>query len=99
MPIFESVVESVEHDIELLGSKAAESTLAATALTLARRMDDPRTSSTSLSMCSKEFRETMRELHELAPPERERDGIDDLAEQRKRRRTHGGADAADSSGS
>jgi hypothetical protein len=34
-----SVEAAVEHDIELLGPKAAESALAATALALARGMD------------------------------------------------------------
>lgn len=43
-------------------------------------------SATSKAMCAKELRETISVLRELAPPERETDGIDDLSEQRERRR-------------
>jgi hypothetical protein len=80
-----SVEAAVEHDIELLGPKAAESALAATALALARGMDGPN-SLTSKSMAAKALIDTMRELRELAPPKQEADGVTDIATRRDARR-------------
>jgi hypothetical protein len=81
-----SVVEAVQRDIEKLGPEVAETGLAATALVLARRLDDPRTSSTSVSMCSKSLIDTMEKLHAAAPPKEVRDGITDIAAARAERR-------------
>jgi hypothetical protein len=58
----------VERDLDLLGPKAAESGLAATALALAREMDGPN-SLTSKSMAAKALIDTMRELRVLVPAE------------------------------
>jgi hypothetical protein len=80
-----TVVEAVERDIELLGPKAAESGLAATALALAQGMDGPN-SLTSKSMAAKALIDTMRELRVLVPPKQEADGVTDIATRREARR-------------
>jgi hypothetical protein len=80
-----SVETAVQHDIDFLGPKAAESALAATALALARGLDSPG-SLTSKSMAAKALIDTMRELRAVAPPKMEADGVTDIAERREARR-------------
>jgi hypothetical protein len=81
------VEAAVERDLEALGSRAAESGLAATALALAREMDSPKNGGTSKSMIAKALNETMAELRALAPPKQEADGLDDLTKRREARRS------------
>jgi hypothetical protein len=88
-----SVVEAVERDLAALGSGAKDSTLAATALALARELDDAN-SATSKSMCAKAMVEVLRELRSLAPPKRKKDKVDDIAAQRERRRARSATAAA-----
>jgi SpoVK/Ycf46/Vps4 family AAA+-type ATPase len=76
------VVENVLRDIEKLGPEAAETGLAATALAVAQRLDDPGTSSTSVSMCSKSLIDVLRELRALAPPKIQEDRVDEIAQRR-----------------
>jgi hypothetical protein len=80
-----TVTEAVTKDLELLGSTAAESTLAATALTLAAGLDDGN-SLTSKSMAAKALADVMRELRALAPPIQEADGVASLDKRRQARR-------------
>jgi hypothetical protein len=80
-----SVETAAQRDIDLLGPKAAESALAATALALARELDGEN-SATSKSMCAKALIDTMRELRSVAPPRMEADGVTDIAERREARR-------------
>lgn len=82
------VEQAVTDDIALfavVGSQLANSTLAASALALARELDAPRNSATSKSMCSKELREIMDRLRELAPVDKESDVVDELRARRKAR--------------
>lgn len=92
-----SVVGAVERDLEKIRERdadLAESALAATALALARELDGSN-SATSKSMCAKALNDTMSELRELCPPEREKDAVDELKQLRERRRSgHGGAGTA-----
>lgn len=83
-----SVEAAVTRDIaELAGrdERLAESGLAASALALARELDNPN-SATSKSMCARSLLETLDRLRQLAPPERKRDRIDELASRRASRR-------------
>jgi hypothetical protein len=80
-----SVVEAVSRDLEQMGPLGSGA-LAASALALAAELDDPDNSATSKSMCAKALLDLMNRLRDLAPPQRERDAIDDLAERRARRR-------------
>jgi hypothetical protein len=84
-----TVVQSTRADLERLRERApelADGALAASALVLARQLDDPRTSATSKSMCAKALREVIDRLFELAPPAREEDQLDRLRAQREQRR-------------
>lgn len=78
------VVDSVLRDIEKLGSEAADSGLAATALALAAELDGSN-SATSKSMCAKSLIDVMRELRTLAPPKKQEDRVDEIAKRRERR--------------
>lgn len=81
------VVDAVLRDLSDVAERdprLAESTLAMSALSLAREMDSE-SSATSKSMCARALLETMNRLLELAPPAREGDGIDDLSARRKKR--------------
>jgi hypothetical protein len=59
-----------ERDAELAGSP-----LAVAALTMARELDRPE-SRTSASMANRELRETLKELRELAPKQKEATRLD-----------------------
>lgn len=87
-----SVVEAVERDLVALGGDLADSALAASALALARELDAPN-SATSKSMCARALMETMDRLRELAPPKREMDQVDEVAERRRARRAASGGAA------
>lgn len=83
------VAAAVERDLAELAKRDASlatSTLAMSALRLAREMDSTSNSATSKSMCAKTLLDTMDRLLESAPPALEKDGIDALAEQRAKRR-------------
>jgi len=83
-----SVVAAVTADLEELGErdpKLARSAHAASALALARELDDDN-SATSKSMCARALSETMDRLRELAPPEQTKDVVDEVGEARKKRR-------------
>lgn len=83
MPSFDedpSVVAAVARDLAALARRdrvLAESALAASAIVLAREMDDEN-SATSKSMCARALLDTMNRLWELAPPALTEDGVDDL---------------------
>jgi hypothetical protein len=89
-----SVFEAVERDLERLAEGAGDSALGQTALALARELDQDN-SATSKSMCAKSMIDVLRELRSLAPPEKESDGLDDLAA-RRATRLAGRSAAADS---
>jgi hypothetical protein len=85
-----SVVDAVNRDLERLGDGADLSALAATALALAAVIDSPG-SPTSKAMVAKELRETLAALRALAPPKKEADRGDELAERRRAARVARGA--------
>lgn len=83
-----SVVDAVTADLKELAKRdprLARSTHAASALALARELDD-NNSATSKSMCARALNETMDRLRELAPPLVQKDGVSDIEDQRKKRR-------------
>lgn len=86
-----SVRDAVERELGDFGPMK-DSTLAAVALALAAQIDGPG-SSTSKAMVAKELRETMAALRALAPPKKEPDVVDDLAERRRAARRARGAAA------
>jgi uncharacterized membrane protein YccC len=83
------VTEAVQRDLDRLAKRdpeLAKSGLAASALALAQQLDSPENSATSKAMCAKALSETLRQLRELAAPERKEDRVDELTEKRARRR-------------
>jgi hypothetical protein len=83
-----SVVSAVQRDLKDLAKRApdlARSGLAASALALARALDDPGNSATSKSMCAKALLETLARLFEQAPAKQENDRIDELNARRTAR--------------
>ena len=88
-----SVVEAVNRDLARMPGDLRDSALAATALAMAEQLDGDN-SATSKSMCAKALLDTMAVLRGLAPPERVKDDVDQLAEKRRARRA-GIPEAAD----
>lgn len=83
-----TIAAAVERDLEDIAKRdkrLAESTLAMSALRLAREMDSAENSATSKSMCAKALLDTMDRLRELAPEEQHADQVDDLAQRRAER--------------
>jgi hypothetical protein len=83
-----SAVAAVERDLEAIAkrdSDLARSALAASALALAREMDNSGNSATSKSMCAKALLDTLNRIRELAPPPEEKDQLDELSRRRARR--------------
>lgn len=83
-----SVVEATERDLAAIrraDPSLADSGLAALALALAARVDDPGNSATSVSMCGKTLADVLATLRGLVPEEVGVDGVDDLAARRDRR--------------
>lgn len=68
-----------------LDRNLADGPLAASALAMARTVDDLANSATSRSMCNRELRECLAELRELMPESRGADGVDDLTARREER--------------
>ena len=80
-----TVVAAVEHDLAALAKREPSipsTALAASALELARQLDDPDNSATSKSMCSRALTEALDRLEEMAPPKREGDRLDKLRNSR-----------------
>lgn len=71
--------------VRKLDKDLASGPLAASALAMARTVDDLANSATSRSMCNRELRECLAELRELMPESREADGVDHLAARRAKR--------------
>lgn len=80
-----TVADAVRHDLAALAKREPsipDTALAASALELARQLDDPDNSATSKSMCSRALTEVMDRLEALAPPKREGDRLDELRDNR-----------------
>lgn len=89
-----SVVAAVERDLAEIrkrDERLADSGLAASALSLAAEMDDATNSATSKSMCARALHDALDSLRALAPPAEEKDRLDDIAEQRAKRRARSAA--------
>jgi hypothetical protein len=79
-----SVFAATERDLAKLPEDLRDSSLAASALALAKELDSG-TSATSKSMCAKAHLEIMDRLRELAPPAEETDAVNDIEAQRVKR--------------
>ena len=64
----------------------ASSALAAAALRLAARMDDPSTSATAVSYCANALQTVLGRLEAQLPPEETADSLDELRARREKRR-------------
>lgn len=80
----ESATQADLDEIAKRDPSLARSGLAASALALAREMDDDN-SATSKSMCARALREALDRLRELAPAERKKDRLDELSTRREAR--------------
>lgn len=89
-----SVVAGVSREISKLPVDLQESGLAAIALAMAERIDGGRGSP---SECGKVVIEALSQLRALAPPKRERDGIDEIGVKRAARRAGAGGATAKNS--
>ena len=69
------------------GIDPATDPLAASALDMARTLDDPSVSATPRSMLHAQFRQTIQELSKAAPVEQTNDGIDEVQRKREARRS------------
>lgn len=82
-----SVEAAVREDVAALGELPAGSrAIVASALALARELDDTN-SATSKSMCARALHEAMDRLLELAPPAKAADKLDDLTARRAKRQS------------
>lgn len=79
-----SIEESVLADLDRWG--LASTALAASALDMARILDDPAVNPTPRSMLHAQLRMTLTELAKIAPPEAANDRIDELSKKRDERR-------------
>lgn len=70
------VRDALKHELDSMPDVVKTSTLAAAALELAKQLDSSVNGGTSKSMIAKELRETMRTLHDLAPPKQEESELD-----------------------
>jgi hypothetical protein len=77
------IVAAVERDLKRWG--LAGTALAASALDMARILDDPATNPTPRSMLHAQLRMTLTELAKIAPPEAANDGIDEVKRKRDER--------------
>lgn len=83
------VVEATERDLARIRKRdrdLADSALAASAVAMAREIENPFNSATSKSMCQARLADAMQTLRGLAPPEEVADGIDEIADRRAKRR-------------
>lgn len=77
-----SVRAAVERDLKGLPDDLARSGLAVSALALARRLDDPKTSAAAAAAVQGRLADALVRLRSMVPPEVKGDGIDQLAERR-----------------
>jgi len=93
-----TVVDAVQSELDQLAKRdksLAVSGFAASALALARALDDPDNSATSKSMCARSLLDVLDRLRELAPTEEKDDQLDELVARRAKRLARG-AKAANS---
>lgn len=83
------VAEGVEAEIEQLGVDDVAPGLCASALALARLLDE-QSGATAAANAARELRAIMIDLRKLSPVGEEGDALDDLAQRREARRTQTG---------
>jgi hypothetical protein len=94
VPAVGEVEAAVLRDLESLRAldpDLADSGLAASAIALARGIDNPRNSLTSKAMAQRALRETIDRLLELAPAPETHDRLDQLAADARRKLERGSA--------
>lgn len=82
------VVAATRRDLAVLKRRdeaLADGSLAQAALALAARIDDPKNSATSVSMCAARLLDLMDRLWQLAPADVERNRVDELHAKREKR--------------
>lgn len=72
-------------ELDALGVDPRLSALAASALELARQLDNPRNSATAKSMCAGRLQEALARLLELNPPRSEDTPLDQISARRLER--------------
>lgn len=87
-PATGDVTAAIVRDLKAIAkvdADLARSGLAASAVALARKIDDPGTSATAVSMCARSLLDTLDRIRDLMPDEEEGDGLDDLTARRAAR--------------
>lgn len=77
-----AVAQALRVELSRVPDELAQSTLAESALALARDIDNPDTSATARSMCSRSLLDALNRIRELMPATEETDAIDELASRR-----------------
>jgi hypothetical protein len=91
------VVDAVDRDLAEIRKRypaVADSALGAAARSLALELENPYNSLTSKAMATRELREDLDRLRELAPPMPAKDALDEVAEKREGRLRDAGIAAA-----
>jgi hypothetical protein len=80
-----TVRAAVELDLKALPADIRNSAIAATALALARELDNRNNSATAKSMCAGKLIEAMEKLRAIAPAKPQPTALDEIAKRRERR--------------
>jgi hypothetical protein len=80
------IEEALRADFERWGPELAGTALAASALDMARALDDPETKPTPRSMLHAQFRLTLVELEKFAPEEEDEDAVTEAQRRWRERR-------------
>jgi hypothetical protein len=80
------VVEAVTAEIAGLPDELGDSGLAALVLACAENVDAAKPGTTPGAMWAQRLQEALRELRALAPPSQRADSVDEVKQQRERRR-------------
>ncbi|MFF3857492.1 hypothetical protein [Micromonospora sp. NPDC002575] len=80
-----AVTDAINADIHQLGVESVSPGLAELATSLARSVDEA-DAPTARAVVARELRAVMADLRRLAPVQSEGDAVDDIAEQRAKRR-------------
>lgn len=81
-----TVEQSLEQELQKYPEAVRNGPLAATAMVLARKMDDPDNSATSVSMCANAMLSIMTKLADAKPAEQQTDSLAKLLSKRQSRR-------------
>lgn len=84
-PEIGDVETAVRAELRVLGVEPATSAIAASAIELARQLDNPRNSATAKSMCAGRLQEALDRLLELNPPQQEATPLDEITQRRAER--------------